>query len=173
MKPSFKLLFISLIDLFYRCDQCKTEIAMYDQEEVYHFFNVVASHTWVLITWQDLHTAFSLLKGLCQEIDFVFFYLNVKSPVLLRLTEDRCSFPFIRCSFKSIAKFTIFPKYTYNLQNYHFSNKAKKDRKNKISTKEKFPNLFWCRSVAKNVAESATKVFSTWFKNNEEYIQAN
>lgn len=28
-----------------RCDQCKTEIAMYDQDEVYHFFNVVASHT--------------------------------------------------------------------------------------------------------------------------------
>jgi len=28
-----------------RCDQCKTEIAMYDQDEIYHFFNVVASHT--------------------------------------------------------------------------------------------------------------------------------
>jgi hypothetical protein len=28
-----------------RCDQCKTEIAMYDTDEVYHFFNVVASHT--------------------------------------------------------------------------------------------------------------------------------
>ena len=26
------------------CDTCKTEVAMYDQEEVYHFFNVVASH---------------------------------------------------------------------------------------------------------------------------------
>lgn len=28
-----------------KCDQCKTEVAMYDTEEVYHFFNVVASHT--------------------------------------------------------------------------------------------------------------------------------
>jgi len=28
-----------------RCDQCKTEIAMYDKDEVYHFFNVVASHS--------------------------------------------------------------------------------------------------------------------------------
>jgi len=28
-----------------RCDQCKTEIAMYDKDEIYHFFNVVASHT--------------------------------------------------------------------------------------------------------------------------------
>jgi len=28
-----------------RCDQCRTEIAMYDKDEVYHFFNVVASHT--------------------------------------------------------------------------------------------------------------------------------
>lgn len=28
-----------------RCDQCRTEIAMYDKEEIYHFFNVVASHT--------------------------------------------------------------------------------------------------------------------------------
>eukprot|EP00092_Neocalanus_flemingeri_P017516 GFUD01018949.1.p1 GENE.GFUD01018949.1~~GFUD01018949.1.p1 ORF type:complete len:332 (+),score=120.64 GFUD01018949.1:52-996(+) len=27
------------------CDNCKTEVAMYDQEEVYHFFNVVASHS--------------------------------------------------------------------------------------------------------------------------------
>jgi len=27
------------------CDQCKTEVAMYDTDEVYHFFNVVASHT--------------------------------------------------------------------------------------------------------------------------------
>jgi len=26
------------------CDNCKTEVAMYDQDEVYHFFNVVASH---------------------------------------------------------------------------------------------------------------------------------
>jgi len=27
------------------CDSCKTEVAMYDQDEVYHFFNVVASHS--------------------------------------------------------------------------------------------------------------------------------
>jgi hypothetical protein len=35
----YGILFVS------RCDQCKTEIGMYDKEEVYHFFNVVASHT--------------------------------------------------------------------------------------------------------------------------------
>jgi len=28
-----------------QCDSCKTEVAMYDTDEVYHFFNVVASHT--------------------------------------------------------------------------------------------------------------------------------
>jgi len=28
-----------------KCDQCKTEVAMYDTDEIYHFFNVVASHT--------------------------------------------------------------------------------------------------------------------------------
>ena len=28
-----------------QCDQCKTEVGMYDKDEVYHFFNVVASHT--------------------------------------------------------------------------------------------------------------------------------
>jgi len=28
-----------------QCDKCKTEVAMYDTEEVYHFFNVIASHT--------------------------------------------------------------------------------------------------------------------------------
>jgi len=27
------------------CDTCKTEVAMYDKDEVYHFFNVVASHS--------------------------------------------------------------------------------------------------------------------------------
>ena len=27
------------------CDTCKTEVAMYDKDEIYHFFNVVASHT--------------------------------------------------------------------------------------------------------------------------------
>lgn len=27
------------------CDNCRTEVAMYDQDEVYHFFNVVASHS--------------------------------------------------------------------------------------------------------------------------------
>ena len=27
------------------CDTCKTEVAMYDKDEIYHFFNVVASHS--------------------------------------------------------------------------------------------------------------------------------
>ena len=27
------------------CDTCNTEVAMYDQEEIYHFFNVVSSHS--------------------------------------------------------------------------------------------------------------------------------
>ena len=27
------------------CDTCNTEVAMYDKDEIYHFFNVVASHT--------------------------------------------------------------------------------------------------------------------------------
>lgn len=27
-----------------KCDQCKTEIAVFDKEEVYHFFNVISSH---------------------------------------------------------------------------------------------------------------------------------
>jgi len=35
-------------DEFYNpvtCDTCNTEVAMYDKDEIYHFFNVVASHT--------------------------------------------------------------------------------------------------------------------------------
>ena len=28
-----------------KCDQCSTEIGVFDQEEVYHFFNIVASHS--------------------------------------------------------------------------------------------------------------------------------
>ena len=28
------------------CDTCNTEVAMYDKDEIYHFFNVVASHSW-------------------------------------------------------------------------------------------------------------------------------
>ena len=27
------------------CDTCRTEVAMYDKDEIYHFFNVVASHS--------------------------------------------------------------------------------------------------------------------------------
>lgn len=28
------------------CTECNTEIAVYDNDEVYHFFNVLASHAW-------------------------------------------------------------------------------------------------------------------------------
>lgn len=28
-----------------KCEQCNTEVAVYDQEEVFHFFNVLASHS--------------------------------------------------------------------------------------------------------------------------------
>ncbi|XP_069806996.1 E2F-associated phosphoprotein [Dendropsophus ebraccatus] len=28
-----------------KCNECSTEVAMYDKEEVYHFFNVLASHS--------------------------------------------------------------------------------------------------------------------------------
>ena len=28
-----------------KCDTCNTEVAMYDKDEIYHFFNVVASHS--------------------------------------------------------------------------------------------------------------------------------
>ena len=27
------------------CDTCNTEVAMFDANEIYHFFNVVASHS--------------------------------------------------------------------------------------------------------------------------------
>lgn len=27
-----------------RCSECSTEVAVFDKEEVYHFFNVLASH---------------------------------------------------------------------------------------------------------------------------------
>lgn len=29
-----------------RCSQCNTEVAVYDSDEVYHFFNVLASAPW-------------------------------------------------------------------------------------------------------------------------------
>ena len=28
-----------------KCATCKTEVAVYDSDEVYHFFNVIASHS--------------------------------------------------------------------------------------------------------------------------------
>lgn len=28
-----------------KCDVCRTQVAVYDQDEVYHFFNVLASHS--------------------------------------------------------------------------------------------------------------------------------
>lgn len=28
-----------------KCDVCCTQVAVYDQDEVYHFFNVLASHS--------------------------------------------------------------------------------------------------------------------------------
>ena len=28
-----------------KCTSCKTEVAVYDSDEVYHFFNVIASHS--------------------------------------------------------------------------------------------------------------------------------
>uniref|UniRef100_A0A915KGV3 Uncharacterized protein n=1 Tax=Romanomermis culicivorax TaxID=13658 RepID=A0A915KGV3_ROMCU len=28
-----------------RCQKCKTQVAVYDSEEVYHFFNVLSSYT--------------------------------------------------------------------------------------------------------------------------------
>jgi len=28
-----------------KCDVCSTQVAVYDQDEVYHFFNVLASHS--------------------------------------------------------------------------------------------------------------------------------
>ncbi len=28
-----------------RCEQCNTEVGVYDKEEVYHFFNVLSSYT--------------------------------------------------------------------------------------------------------------------------------
>ena len=27
-----------------KCNQCSTQVAVYDSEEVYHFFNILASH---------------------------------------------------------------------------------------------------------------------------------
>ena len=31
------------------CVECSSEVAVYDSDEVYHFFNVLASHAWLLI----------------------------------------------------------------------------------------------------------------------------
>lgn len=31
------------------CVECSSEVAVYDRDEVYHFFNVLASHAWSLI----------------------------------------------------------------------------------------------------------------------------
>lgn len=29
-----------------KCTECSTEVAVYDKDEVYHFFNILASHCW-------------------------------------------------------------------------------------------------------------------------------
>ena len=41
-----------------KCDACGTQVAVYDQEEVYHFFNVLASHC---STWYNSNTKSSFL----------------------------------------------------------------------------------------------------------------
>ena len=28
-----------------KCSKCSTQVAVFDDEEIYHFFNVIASHT--------------------------------------------------------------------------------------------------------------------------------
>lgn len=30
------------------CSECSSEVAVYDTDEVYHFFNVLASHAWII-----------------------------------------------------------------------------------------------------------------------------
>lgn len=29
-----------------QCSECSTEVAVFDKDEVYHFFNILASHCW-------------------------------------------------------------------------------------------------------------------------------
>lgn len=29
-----------------KCTECSTEVAVYDKDEVYHFFNILASYSW-------------------------------------------------------------------------------------------------------------------------------
>lgn len=29
-----------------QCTECSTEVAVFDKDEVYHFFNILASHCW-------------------------------------------------------------------------------------------------------------------------------
>lgn len=41
------------------CSECSTEVAVFDKEEVYHFFNVLASHCWDTETCGELESTWS------------------------------------------------------------------------------------------------------------------
>lgn len=36
-----------------RCSECSTEVAVFDKDEVYHFFNILASHCWGTVLCSD------------------------------------------------------------------------------------------------------------------------
>ena len=55
-----------------KCTQCSTQVAVYDQDEVYHFFNVLASQSWPhLFVWpQTTNTSSDMQRLLtlrCQK----------------------------------------------------------------------------------------------------------
>lgn len=49
-------------DLFHpvRCTECNTEVAVYDADQIYHFFNVLSSYTWFVMLFTSLY--FLLVK---------------------------------------------------------------------------------------------------------------
>lgn len=52
-----------------QCSECSTEVAVFDKEEVYHFFNILASHCWdTEWTEQDGSIKAALLNAFIKQV---------------------------------------------------------------------------------------------------------
>lgn len=63
------------------CTECSTEVAVFDKDEVYHFFNILASHCWdTLAHWSD-----SSPSTWAERIPLWFFWAHEATTVLCPL----------------------------------------------------------------------------------------
>lgn len=84
-----------------QCSECFTEVAVYDKEEVYHFFNILASHCWDT----DIPSSLSVESHLC--------FHNPRHWVFMG-----CGCEVVIISVIWTEKFSLWTKKTINLVKY-------------------------------------------------------